>query len=114
MFIIGKFTETDNRLVVSRGLEKGWKERLLMGTVFILRVVEMFQNNSDGCTHLWVQLALKQHGFELHGSISTWVFFNGIELYDPRLVESTEAELQTQRADYEVLHVFSVAAGWLP
>ena len=48
--LTGKFIETENRLVVTRGLEEGRKEELLMGTVLILGVVEMFQNNGDGCT----------------------------------------------------------------
>lgn len=40
-------------------------------------------------------------------------FPNGIEVHDPWLIESTDAEWQTQRADYEVMHVFSDAAGQL-
>ena len=50
--LTGKSIETENRLVVTRDLEEGRKEELLMGTVLILGVVEMFQNNGDGCTHL--------------------------------------------------------------
>ena len=48
-------------------------------------------------------------GLLIHG-----FFFNGIELHDPLLIESTGAEWKTQRADYEVMHVFSDAVGQLP
>ena len=36
-------------------------------------------------------------------------FFSGIELHDPWLTESTDAEWQAQRADYEVICRFSTA-----
>ena len=52
MFVIDKFVETEDRLVVTKGLKEGRKERLVVGTVLILGVVEMFQNNSVGHTHL--------------------------------------------------------------
>ena len=48
-------------------------------------------------------------GLFIHG----FFFPNGIELHDPWLIESTDAKWQTQRADYEVMHVFSDAAGQL-
>lgn len=48
------------------------------------------------------------------GSTYTWIFFfNGIELHDPWLTESTDAEWQAQRADHEVIQVFSDAVGQL-
>ena len=50
--LTGKFIETENRLVVTRGLKEGRKAELLMGTVLIWGVVEMFQNKGDGCTCL--------------------------------------------------------------
>ena len=40
-------------------------------------------------------------------------FPNGIELHGPWLIESMDAEWQTQRADYEVKHIFSDAVGQL-
>ena len=48
-------------------------------------------------------------GLLIHG-----FFFSGIELHDLWLIESTGAKWQTQRADYEVMHVFSDAVGQLP
>ena len=52
MFVLGKFVETEGRLVVSKGLKEGRNERLRVGTVLILGMVEMFQNNSVGHPHL--------------------------------------------------------------
>lgn len=48
-------------------------------------------------------------GLLIHG-----FFFSGIELHDPWLTESTDAEWQAQRADHEVIQVFSDAVGQLP
>ena len=52
MFVLGKFVETEGRLVVNKGLKEGRKKRLVVDTVLILGVVKMFQNNSVGHAHL--------------------------------------------------------------